>query len=579
MIHIDPSWQDSIPTSPVDIGEKGLDGRDTNGLVAIRSNDRTAGVFRVNVIKNVTEFAQDGIGDKIRLHPNIAEALGYRGKLNSLLYSDIRIDLDINVGNEMVAPCKELYIYSDDASVDRIGKYLKENNALVHNIKEIRNIDASLVEFDVVKMSPGSYHTTLVTSDTNIIRAERPSEDTSSASSSSSEPPSSESSERRANRSESTGDDGGHSRSTSSPEDIRNVPDDFIEPVTPDTSFTEIAGLDDVKRRSSVISELADESFERRIENKFGSDFASGEEGNAVLLYGPPGCGKTMVSEAIATEFRNRLQEEDKDVVFLPVKGSDILGPMSGMSDRRVSKAFEIARNAAKEGFAILFLDEVEALIQSRSGSNVASHEKKLTSTFLQEMNKLGENVLVMAATNVPFNIDSAAGRRFKTEIFVPHPGAEGMADFWRKKIEETDSIKLSEKLRSQDYQDLGDLSADFTPAEIDDRILGSEVQSEIVLKLQRGEQFELTKQYLKDKLKDAEPRDIDRYVSDISDEMQSGKAQGYEKLEKYVNKYVDESPVDTIDSFEKQLLNLLQSSENVMSKSKEEMGKPSNNE
>ena len=136
--------------------------------------------------------------------------------------------------------------------------------------------------------------------------------------------------------------------------------------------------------------------------------------GGGVLMYGPPGCGKTMLARALAHECRAQ---------FVNVKASDILDKWIGESEKNIASIFE---NARAEKPVVLFFDEIEALAQKRQFGD--SHKINTTiSTMLTEMDGFesdNEGVLILGATNVPWSLDSAFRRpgRFDRTIFVPPP-------------------------------------------------------------------------------------------------------------------------------------------------------------
>ncbi|HEY3799302.1 MAG TPA: ATP-binding protein, partial [Caulobacteraceae bacterium] len=131
-------------------------------------------------------------------------------------------------------------------------------------------------------------------------------------------------------------------------------------------------------------------------------------------VYGPPGCGKTMLARAAAGEAH---------VSFLAVRIPDILDRWLGESEKHIAAAFAEAR-ARKP--SILFFDEIEALASRRRGGD-HDHTSTMVSTFLSEFDGLAaasEQLLVIAATNVPWMIDPAFRRpgRFDRVLFVPPP-------------------------------------------------------------------------------------------------------------------------------------------------------------
>jgi transitional endoplasmic reticulum ATPase len=180
----------------------------------------------------------------------------------------------------------------------------------------------------------------------------------------------------------------------------------FGPPASPIT-FADVGGLDDLKQRirRRIILPLQKPSLFDRFRKK---------AGGGVLLYGPPGCGKTLLARATAGEV---------DARFLNVQISDVLDMWLGGSEHKLHDLFETARRDAP---SVLFFDEVEALGGKRQFSQGQAHAN-VVSQFLSEMDGFtsrNEGVLIMGATNVPWAIDSAFRRpgRFDRVVFVPPP-------------------------------------------------------------------------------------------------------------------------------------------------------------
>lgn len=138
--------------------------------------------------------------------------------------------------------------------------------------------------------------------------------------------------------------------------------------------------------------------------------------GGGILLYGPPGCGKTHLARAVAGEL---------GAAFFSVGLNDILDMYTGVSEKNLSNLFDMARAKAP---SVLFIDEIDALGAKRGGSN-SSYLKNMTTHFLTEMDGINANndkLLVLGATNEPWSVDSAFRRpgRFDRVIFVPPPDA-----------------------------------------------------------------------------------------------------------------------------------------------------------
>lgn len=151
-------------------------------------------------------------------------------------------------------------------------------------------------------------------------------------------------------------------------------------------------------------------------------------------MYGPPGCGKTLIARATAGECGARFQS---------VAVSDILDPHVGVSEQRLS---EIFRTARAQGPTVLFFDEIDALGMKRNG-DTAAHVNRLASHFLAEMDGAGarnDGVLVLAATNIPWAMDSAFLRpgRFDRLFFVPPPDAPARNAILKLELAERPAVR-----------------------------------------------------------------------------------------------------------------------------------------
>lgn len=146
--------------------------------------------------------------------------------------------------------------------------------------------------------------------------------------------------------------------------------------------------------------------------------------GGGILMYGPPGCGKTHLARATAGEI---------GAGFLSIGIHDVLDMWIGSSEKALHGLFQTARNNQP---SVMFFDEVDALGASRSDMKTSAG-RHLINQFLAELDGTeasNEGVLVLAATNAPWNLDSAFRRpgRFDRIIFVPPPDREGRAEVLR---------------------------------------------------------------------------------------------------------------------------------------------------
>lgn len=177
----------------------------------------------------------------------------------------------------------------------------------------------------------------------------------------------------------------------------------------PTISFADVGGLENVKK---AIHRLIILPFMRpELYRKYGR-----KSGGGVLMYGAPGCGKTMLARATAGEC---------GLPFVNIRIEDVLDPYIGISERNLHNAFEYARANAP---CVVFLDEIDALGFARR-KRTSSHGRSLVDQLLQELDAIGSDnrsLLVLGATNAPWDVDDALLRpgRFDRRLFVPPPDA-----------------------------------------------------------------------------------------------------------------------------------------------------------
>lgn len=211
-------------------------------------------------------------------------------------------------------------------------------------------------------------------------------------------------------------------------------------------SYEDIGGLKGQLQRIREMIELPlrfPELFER-----LGIDAPKG-----VLLFGPPGCGKTLIARTIAHE---------TDANFFSVSGPEVVHKFYGESEAHLRKIFE---DASRKGPSIVFLDEIDSIAPRREGAT-GDVEKRIVAQLLALMDGLAkrQNVIVIAATNIPNALDPALRRpgRFDREIVIPIPDRHG-----RKEILEIHSRGMP-LAGDVDMSRLADITHGFVGADLE---------------------------------------------------------------------------------------------------------------
>jgi AAA+ superfamily predicted ATPase len=213
----------------------------------------------------------------------------------------------------------------------------------------------------------------------------------------------------------------------------------------PKTTFNDVGGMEPVKEeiRMKIILPLAHpEMFE-----------AYGKKvGGGILMFGPPGCGKTYLARATAGEVQ---------AAFLSIGISDVLDMWIGSSEKNLHELFEQARRNKP---CVLFFDEVDALGASRADMR-HSGGRHLINQFLAELDgvdAVNEGLLILAATNAPWHLDNAFRRpgRFDRIVFVPPPDRPARAAILRLML----TGKPSDGV---DFDQVAKKTADFSGADL----------------------------------------------------------------------------------------------------------------
>merc|ERR1712088_947190 len=202
----------------------------------------------------------------------------------------------------------------------------------------------------------------------------------------------------------------------------------------PNVSWNDVAGLEAAKEalKEAVILPI-----------KFPHLFTGNRKPwRGILLFGPPGTGKSYLAKAVATEANNS--------TFFPVSSSDLVSKWLGESEKLVKNLFEMAREHKP---SIIFIDEVDSLCGSRS-DNESESARRIKTEFLVQMQGVGndnDGILVLGATNIPWALDAAIRRRFEKRIYIDLPDAPARAAMFKLNMGSTNC-----NLTEDQYRQLG---------------------------------------------------------------------------------------------------------------------------
>jgi len=238
------------------------------------------------------------------------------------------------------------------------------------------------------------------------------------------------------------------------------VEDGFLE--KPDVKFADVGGLDNIKKEIDlkIIKPLENAELYAAYGKKIGG---------GILLYGPPGCGKTFLAKATAGEI---------NAAFINVSLNDILDMWLGNSEKNLHNVFAKARENTP---CVVFFDEIDALAAKRSDM-VQSAGKKVINQFLSELDGIqhdNEGLLIIGATNAPWHLDSAFRRpgRFDRIIFVPPPDVKSKELILELKLkdkpnENIDYKKVAKKTKNYSGADINAIVDIAVEAKLEEALL-----------------------------------------------------------------------------------------------------------
>lgn len=227
--------------------------------------------------------------------------------------------------------------------------------------------------------------------------------------------------------------------------ELRKTIEGTIVTERPTETWNDVAGMEVPKQaiREAVVLPMAHPELFSGVRKPW----------RGILLFGPPGCGKTLLAKAAANEC---------GVQFFAADSASLVSKWLGESEKLLKTLFKVARMDAP---SLIFMDEIDSIAGKRGTGNEGGGERRLKTQFLQEMQGVKSHsdklVTIMAATNLPWQIDSAVLRRFEKKIYVGLPTAEG-----REKIFEL-CTKGVEKDETVNFKALAEISEGYSGSDI----------------------------------------------------------------------------------------------------------------
>lgn len=226
---------------------------------------------------------------------------------------------------------------------------------------------------------------------------------------------------------------------------VRPEVEQLILEEVPDIKYEDIGGLDSQIEMIHDAVELPYMYSEIFKEHEL-------EAPKGILLYGPPGCGKTLIAKAVANSLAQRVAEKTgeakKTSYFLNVKGPELLNKYVGETERQIRLIFERAREKAEEGVpVVIFFDEMDSLFRTRGSGISSDMESTIVPQLLSELDgvEVLHNVIVIGASNREDLIDPAILRpgRLDVKIKIERPAQEAAKEIYSRYL--TTNLPLAE--------------------------------------------------------------------------------------------------------------------------------------
>jgi transitional endoplasmic reticulum ATPase len=281
----------------------------------------------------------------------------------------------------------------------------------------------------------------------------------------------------------------------------------------PKEKFSDVGGMNRIKDEISmkIIQPLNNPDLYKAFGKKIGG---------GILLYGPPGCGKTYIAKATAGEINAK---------FISIGLHDILDMWIGNSEKNLHEVFELARRNAP---CVLFFDEVDAIGASRSDLK-QSAMRHVINQFLAEMDGVNDNnegVLILAATNAPWSVDPAFRRpgRFDRIIFVEPPDQNAREEILR-------SILTEKPVEELEFQKIAKATDKFSGADLK-AVVDIAIEQKLRESMSKGSIQKVNTKDILQAVKQHRPTTLEWFASARNYALYANESGLYDDILKYLN-------------------------------------------
>ncbi len=227
-------------------------------------------------------------------------------------------------------------------------------------------------------------------------------------------------------------------------EEISGAISSVIVREKPNVKWEDVAGMEGAKRalREAIILPMSRPDLFKGARKPW----------KGILMYGPPGCGKTYLCKAVASEV---------DSTFFSVSAANLISKWLGESEKLVKELYD---RAVEEAPSIIFFDEIDSLAGARGGSSEGEAMRRVKTQLLQAVEGFGtgeELLVTVGATNTPWDIDAAMRRRFERRVYVTLPTAEAREKMF---LIHTRGVELDSEVA---FEELAKYTAGYTAADI----------------------------------------------------------------------------------------------------------------